>query len=102
LLAIFFDWSIKLIIETGSVIEPKVFKEFAAAGSIKNASIRVVDHRLVVVLRIGSMERVLGQHRGGARFFQSFDGAAALLRQNGILKWDADTTGWTPRTARQK
>ena len=88
--------------ETRSIIEPKVFKEFVAVGNIKHASIQVVDNRLVVVLRIGSTERVLGQHRGGARFFQSFDGAAALLRQNGILKWDADTTGWTPRTARKK
>lgn len=90
------------MIETKSVIEPKVFKEFVAAGGVKGASIRAVELGLVVLLQIGSTERVLGQYRGGPRFFQSFDGAAALLQQNGILTWDADTTGWIPRTALRK
>ena len=90
------------MIKNKSVIEPKVFKEFVAADSIKGASIRVFESSLIVILKIGSIERVLGQYRGGVRFFRSFDGAAALLQQNGILKWDADTTGWIPRTTRQK
>ena len=90
------------MIETKNVVGPKVFKEFAAAGSITSASIKVVERGLIVLLKIGSSERVLGQYRGGARFFQSFDGAAALLQQNGITTWHADTEGWTPRTALKK
>ena len=90
------------MIETKSVIEPKVFKEFLAAGSIQSVSIRAVEAGLVVLLQIGSTERILGQSRGGIRFFQSFDGAAALLQQNGVMAWDADTTGWIPRTASRK
>lgn len=85
-----------------SVLEPKVFKEFIAAGSIKSASIRYIEQGLIILLKVGATERVLGQYRGGPRFFQSFDGAAALLHQNGISTWDADTTGWTPKTALRK
>jgi len=93
---------IKSMVENKVVIEPKVFKEFVAAGSVKSASIKAVERGLIVILRIGSTERVLGQYRGGPRYFQSFDGAAALLQQNGILIWDADTTNWKPRTAQRK
>ena len=91
-----------MITETVSVIEPKVFKEFVAAGSVKGASIHAVEQGLIVVIKIGTTERVVGQYRGGPRYFQSFDGAAALLQQNGILTWDADTTNWTPRTSLRK
>ena len=85
-----------------NVIEPKVFKEFVDAGNVNSASIRAVERGLIVLVQIGSAERVLGQYRGGPRYFQSFDGAAALLQQNGIRSWDADTTGWVPRTALRK
>lgn len=91
-----------MITETISVIEPKVFKEFVAAGSVKGASIHAVEQGLIVVIKIGTTERVVGQYRGGPRYFQSFDGAAALLQQNGILTWDADTTNWKPRTSLRK
>jgi hypothetical protein len=91
-----------MIVEKISIIEPKVFKEFVAAGSVKEASIHAVDQGLIVIIKIGMTERILGQYRGGARYFQSFDGAAALLKQNGILTWDANTTNWTPRTLLRK
>jgi hypothetical protein len=90
------------MIETKDLIEPNVFKEFAAAGTLKGVFIRAVEQGLIILVRVGSTDRVLGQYRGGPRFFQSFDGAAALLQKNGILKWDADTTNWKPRTALQK
>ena len=91
-----------MITETRNVIEPKVFKEFVAAGNVKEAFIYAVEQGLVVIIKIGETERILGQYRGGPRFFQSFDGAAALLQQNGILTWSADTTDWTPRTSSRK
>jgi hypothetical protein len=90
------------MIEAKGLIEPNVFKEFVAAGTLNGVSIRFVDQGLVILVRVGSTERVLGQYRGGPRFFQSFDGAAALLQKNGVLTWDADTTDWIPRTAPQK
>lgn len=89
-------------IDTKKIVDPKVFKEFAAAGGVTNALIKAVDNGLIVVLMIGATERILGQYRGGARIFQSFDGAAALLQQNGIMAWNADTTDWIPRTALKK
>lgn len=87
------------------IVEPRVFKELIVAGSVKSATIRASEQGLIVVLRIGNNEvneRILGQYRGGPRYFQSFDGAAALLQHNGIVKWDADTSNWKPKTAIRK
>lgn len=89
-------------IESLNAIDPRVLKEFIAAGNVKSALIRAIKNRLIVVLKIGETERILGQYRGGIRFFRSFDGAVAVLQQNGILTWSADTTGWIPRTIRKK
>lgn len=85
-----------------TVIEPRVFKEFVAAGSVKSAFIHATEQGLVVIIKIGVTERILGQYRGGPRFFQSFDGAASLLQQNGIFTWSADTENWVPRTSIKK
>ncbi|HQS01487.1 MULTISPECIES: ParC family partition-associated protein [Comamonadaceae] len=85
-------------IDTMGVVGPTAFRELLAAGSVQGATIRVAGQGLIVVLHIGPNDRVLGQFRGGPRFFRSFDGAAAALRQNGVMQWDADATGWIPRT----
>lgn len=95
-------WGINMMIETISVIEPKIFKEFVATGNVEKASIHAVEQGLIIIIKIGMTERIVGQYRGGPRYFQSFDGAAALLRQNGILTWNADTTNWIPRTSLRK
>ena len=78
------------------VLPPAVFKEFAAATphEIHGAAVRNTH--------IGNERRILGQYRGGIRFFRSFDGAAAVLRQHGVLQWTADATGWIPRTLEAK
>lgn len=88
--------------ENMNIVEPKIFKEYVATGSIQSASIRHGEFGLFILLKIGSTERVLGQYRGGPRYFRSFDGAAALLQQNGIVSWEANTTGWIPRTTLRK
>ncbi|GLR55212.1 ParC family partition-associated protein [Shinella yambaruensis] len=80
------------------VVEPKVFRELVATGAIQSVSVRAVEQGLIVVVTIGDQQRVLGLHRGGARYFQSVDGAASVLQQNGITQFDADLVGWTPRT----
>ncbi|EAX3446847.1 partition protein, partial [Salmonella enterica] len=33
---------------------------------------------------------------------RSFDGAAAVLRQHGVLRWTANAKGWIPRTLEAK
>lgn len=84
-----------------NVVEPKVFKELIAAGAVLGATVRAADggKGLIVVLDLGQQQRLLGQARGrGPRYFQSFDGAASTLHQNGVTKFNADTSGWTPRT----
>lgn len=85
-------------VESMGVVGPTALKELMATGSVHGATIKAARHGLVVVLHIGQSDRVLGLFRGGVRYFRSFDGAAAALRQNGVLRWDADATGWTPRT----
>ncbi|WP_261995154.1 ParC family partition-associated protein [Pseudomonas aeruginosa] len=86
------------------VLPPAVFKEFAAATphEIHGAAVRNTEQGIVIVLNIGNERRILGQYRGGIRFFRSFDGAAAVLRQHGVLQWTADATGWIPRTLEAK
>ncbi|CEE60317.1 conserved hypothetical protein [Xanthomonas citri pv. citri] len=90
------DW------ESATIVEPKVYRELAAAGSVQGACIRPAgdDTGLVIVLRIGNQNRVLGRKVGGPRYFQSFDGAASVLAQAGITEWSASSEGWTPRTVK--
>jgi len=86
------------------VLPPSHFKAFAknAPHEIKGAVIKNTERGLVIVLHVGNERCILGQYRGGIRFFRSFDGAAAVLRQHGVLHWTADATGWIPRTLEAK
>ncbi len=84
--------------ESIGVVGPKAIKELMAAGGISNASVRCAPRGLVVLLKVGANERVMGLFRGGVRYFQSMDGAAGALRQYGVLQFDVDATGWVPWT----
>lgn len=81
-----------------SEIEPKVVKELIAAGSINAASVEGAQGGLVIVLKVGMLDRTLGVARGGVRLFQSIDGAASVLQSYGIKKFSVDTTDWVPKT----
>ena len=84
--------------DSGSVIDPVSFKEVLAAGGVHAATIGKAEKGLVVVLRIAKKDRILGQYRGGPRYFSSLDGAGSVLVQHGILQWETDAQGWVPRT----
>ena len=86
--------------EAKAVINPTAFKEVLLIGGVKGATVRLAKDKglLVLVLRIGEENRILGQYRGGARYFRTVDGAASVLIQHGIYQFDAELTGWTPRT----
>ena len=86
------------------VLPPSHFKAFAknAPHEIKGAVIENTERGLVIVLHVGNERRILGQYRGGIRFFRSFDGAAAVLRQHGVLHWTANEKGRIPRTLEAK
>ncbi|CAD0362456.1 hypothetical protein XEUV354_22635 [Xanthomonas euvesicatoria] len=82
-------------------IEPKALQEAADAHLVRGAEIRAAEdgEGLVVIVDLGEDRRVVGLARNrGVRYFQSFDGAAALLLERGISKFAANTVGWTPRT----
>jgi len=83
-------------------LTPRVFKELVAAGGITGAVVRGGAKGLIVVLRVGMNERVLGAARGGIRYFQRIDGAASILWQVGIREFSVDTTHWTPKTLMEK
>lgn len=90
------DWEDSL-----TMVEPKVFKELIAAGAVLGATVRAADSGkgLLVILDVGQQQRILGQSRGrGPRYFQSFDGAASTLLQNGVTTFNGEMTGWTPKT----
>lgn len=91
-----------ITVDIKSVISPTAFKEVLSVGGVKNAAIRYAGQGLVLVLRIGGQERVLGQYRGGPRYFSTLDGAASVLIQNGIQEFEADVSGWLPRTLVRK
>ncbi len=84
--------------DSSAVIGPVPFKEVLAAGGVQCASIGMAEKGLVVVLRIGKKDRILGQYRGGPRYFSSLDGAGSVLIQHGIFQWETDVQGWVPRT----
>lgn len=84
--------------DSGAVIDPVSFKEVLAAGGVNAATIGKADKGLVVVLRIAKKDRILGQYRGGPRYFSSLDGAGSVLVQHGIYQWETDAQGWVPRT----
>lgn len=84
--------------DSSAVIDPVAFKEVLAAGGVHGATIGKADKGLVVVLRIAKKNRILGQYRGGPRYFSSLDGAGSVLVQHGIFQWDTDAQGWVPRT----
>lgn len=87
-----------MLTTAASVVEPKVFKELVAAGSVSSARVESGDKGLVIVVRAGLNERLLGAARGGLRYFQSLDGAASVLQSYGIMRFDVDTAHWVPRT----
>ena len=62
-----------MLTTTASVVAPKVLKELIAAGSVSAARVEPGDKGLLIVVRAGMHERVLGAARGGLRYFQSLD-----------------------------
>ena len=81
-----------------SLVTPKILKELIAAGSVTDVRVEPGDKGLVVVVRAGMNERVLGAARGGLRYFQSLDGVASALQGYGILKFLTNTDHWVPKT----
>lgn len=87
------------MLETITAIAPKVLREMVAAGSVDQ--VRAVSggvEGLVVLLRAGPTERVVGAARGGPRYFKSVDGVISTLQDYGIHKLEVDASGWMPRT----
>ncbi len=84
--------------ENASEVAPRVLRELVAAGSVSSAQVKGADRGLVIVVKIAMTERVLGAARGGVRYFQSIDGAASVLQGYGIVKFEADTSNWVPKT----
>jgi len=91
-----------MIVMFNNIVEPRVFRELVAAGSVTNVIVQGADKGLVIVLRVGLNERILGAVRGGPRYFQSIDGAASMLQQAGIVKFEVDSSNWVPRTMAKK
>ncbi|BBL36032.1 hypothetical protein Nstercoris_02311 (plasmid) [Nitrosomonas stercoris] len=81
-----------------NIVGPTGFKELLAADSVQDTVIRGEIKGLVIALRVGEKDFVLGRSRGGVRYFYSIDGAASVLIQYGINQFDLDLRGWLPRT----
>jgi len=81
-----------------SIVGPLGFKELLAADSVQDTVIRGNSKGLVITLKVGGKDLVLGRSRGGVRYFHSIDGAASVLIQHGINRLDLDLNGWLPRT----
>ena len=73
-------------------------KELIAAGSVTSARVESGDKGLMIVVRVGMNERVVGTARGGLRYFQSLYGAASVLQGYGIMRFEVDTAHWVPKT----
>ncbi|MOA36930.1 ParC family partition-associated protein [Geopseudomonas aromaticivorans] len=84
------------------VADPRAIKTLLAAGAISGVFVKSSERGLFVVFRLAAGDSVLGAHRGGPRYFQSFDGVASVLKQHGISEFSVDTAGWTPKTLAKK
>lgn len=91
-----------MMVESLQEVSAKVMREFVAAGGVRDVRVEQADKGLVILFNVGSglNERVLGQARGGVRYFQSFDGAASVLQSMGIMEFIARSANWVPRTAK--
>ncbi len=89
-----------MLTTTASVVLPRIMKELVAAGVVSDARVEPDDKGLVIVVRAGVNERVLGAARGGLRYFQSLDGVASVLQSYGITQFSVETGNWVPRTMR--
>jgi len=85
-------------------IPPKTVRELASTGSLENVRVEQAEQGLVITFNVvGSgleNKRVLGQARGGVRYFHSFDGAASVLQSMSVMEFTACTAGWMPRTTK--
>ena len=88
--------------DSKAVINPTAFKEVVLVGGVQGATVTVAEKGLVLALRIGGENRILGQYRGGPRYFRTIDAAASLLIQHGIYRFEADVAGWKPKTLTRK
>ena len=91
-----------MMVESLQEVSAKVMREFVAAGGVRDVRVEQADKGLVILFNVGSgmNERVLGQARGGVRYFQSFDGAASVLQSMGIMEFIARSANWVLRTAK--
>jgi len=85
-------------IDLMSIVGPMGFKELLAANSVQDTIIQAGDKGLIIAMKVGGKDFVLGRRRGGPRYFYSVDGAASVLIQHGITGFYVDTIGWLPRT----
>lgn len=92
----------KMMLEHLNEVPPRLLKELVAAGSVNSATVMASVKGLYIVLRVGLNERVVGAARGGPRIFQSIDGAASVLWQAGVRKFDVDSSNWEPKTLQKK
>ena len=88
--------------DSKAVINPTAFKEVVLVGGVQGATVTVAEKGLVLALRIGGENRILGQYRGGPRYFRTIDAAASLLIQHGLYRFEADVAGWKPKTLTRK
>lgn len=51
--------------DSKAVINPTAFKEVVLVGGVQGATVTVAEKGLVLALRIGGENRILGQYRGG-------------------------------------
>ena len=88
--------------EPKDVISPVLFKKALSNGRVEKVTIRMAKEGIVLIFRIAGRDRILGQHRGGPRYFKAFDGAISSLVQYDLNQFEADVTGWLPRMMKER
>lgn len=85
-----------------SEVKPSSFKGMVIAESVENILIRSSDDKqgLLITFKVNGKDYVLGQERGGLRYFRSFDAAASTLQKYGFSRFEAETVDWRPWPSR--
>lgn len=73
-------------------IKPESFRDLAASGAVKSATILGQKGGFAVVAKVGMQERPLGTRQGDVRMFGKADTALKLLRELGVMHAGVDMT----------
>lgn len=84
------------------VIGPVAVRDLSKNDAVTSARVESDGKGLIVVVRIGANERILGTSKWGVRYFKTFNAAISLLRRCGVTRCEVNSENWTAWASARK